>query len=224
MKRLCAVFLTVFLLLIVSCQGVGGGSASGEDSPYKEKSFLSFLVKYEDGSFLFPKVPWGATKAECLKAMNLSEKDLSLLGGSDEEFKTYLVKKPFCFEDISCSAIVMVEFYKDQFRLIRVNITDDMSIWADEPYLEVSAEEAYTNGDMLQILSKVADQIEASSMPDSEINGGVDGGLRVGDIRHVAAKWWDAKGNISFEVYPVYGGSANEANVVSFTLRNNLGI
>ena len=49
MKRFCAVVLMLLLLFAVSCQEAGKGSVakSNEDmsSPYREKSFLSFLVK-----------------------------------------------------------------------------------------------------------------------------------------------------------------------------------
>ena len=212
MKRFCAVFLTVFLLLVVSCQGVGGGSASGEDSPYKEKSFLSFLVKYEDGSFLFSKTPWGASKTEWLKAMNLSEEDLYRGAESNEDYQTYIVKKPIYFEDITCPAAVIVEFYKDQFRLIRVSLTDDITIWADLQGMDISPEEEYPEVNMLQVVSKLADQIEAASMPEPETDRGIEGCLRVEDIRQVGASWWGAIGDTDtrgpvFEIGAGIGGA-----------------
>ena len=227
MKRFCAVILMLLLLFAVSCQEAGTGSVakSNEEmsSPYREKSFLSFLVKYEDGTFSFSKAPWGASKAEWLQAMGLSEEDLSLGGGSDQEYETYIVKKLLYFEDISCSGVLMAEFYNDQLRLITVNMSGDASIWADNPYLD-SEQEEYPEVNMLEVVSKVADQIEESSMPDSEINGGIDGGLRVERVADVAAQWFDSEETtgIAIPVFEIFCMSGTE--VVSFRVRNNEGL
>lgn len=218
MKRIGLMLLTLRLLFAVSCQQAGQ-AVSEEETPYKESSFLSFLVSYEDGVFSFSKAPWGASKAEWLKAMGLSEEDLTLGAGSDEEFETYIVKKLIYFEDISCPGVLMAEFYNDQLRLVTVNISGDSSVWNENSYLEISDQEKYPDVDMLQVLSKVADQIEASSMPDSEIDGGIEKGLRVDRVADAAAQWWDSEGNIVFAIHPMSG-----TDIISFTVRNDLGL
>ena len=113
----------------------------------------------------------------------------------------------------------MAEFYNDQLRLVTVNISGDSSVWNENSYLEISDQEKYPDVDMLQVLSKVADQIEASSMPDSEIDGGIEKGLRVDRVADAAAQWWDSEGNIVFAIHPMSG-----TDIISFTVRNDLGL
>lgn len=214
MKRLIMLGLTFLMLLLgVSCGG------EEEETPYRKKSLLEYLVSYENGEFYFSKTGWDASEEEWLKTAGLTRNDVVNVPESEgSSFTTIRVKKRIYFADVACPGFLLATFNKGKLYSVYVVLMSDDKCAKEGPPLDESDTEKYPAvEDLSGVCAKLADQIKASGIPEPSEPGSLEG---IGEGS--GARWYTEDGLCyPLEINVERPSHADPPNWMMITVRTN---
>lgn len=191
MKRgisISASFLILFLSVLTSCI---------QSSAYEQGNLLEYFVAYEEGSFGFPKVPWGSSVDETAEKLHVDREDMEDAGNEQ-----YRLKKRISFTNPTCSGYLICSFQDDALVSVRLSLSNSLGIQEEAEYPEI---------DLKGALSALASELENSNFPEPMTAGGLEP-LRKEISQGITVRW-ENEDHSRFEISTI--GNDRSEEVVS---------